>query len=68
MRGSLSQGGVVMLEKEESHAKASKENWSDTGRGYQNSSPALFKDSGLDMCFIPSILGSYLSFTPGKIS
>ena len=43
MRGSLSQGGVVMLEKEESRVKASKENWSDTGRGHQNSSSALLK-------------------------
>lgn len=68
MRGSLSQGGVVMLEKEKSRVKASKENWSDTGKGHQNTSPALFKDPGLDVCFIPSILASYLSFTPGKIS
>ena len=57
-----------MLEKEESRVKASKENWSDTGRGHQNSSPVLFKDPALDICLIPSILGSYLSFTPGKIS
>ena len=38
--------------------------WNDTDRGHQNSSPALFKDLGLGICFIPSIPGSYLSFTP----
>ena len=38
--------------------------WNDTDRGHQNSSPALFKDLGLGLCFIPSVPSLYLSFTP----